>query len=286
MHFEQYDFFLIIIRTRFTENDMWLASEITRMNKGCFFIRTNIDADLTDCQDDQPESFNEETILTEIKNNCLTNLRTLGVQSSSVYLISSLLENTSRWDFPRLCTDLIASFPALKRQAFVLAMSPICVTLIRAKIVELKKRIWIVATASAAVAAIPIPFASVGFDLTACIQETKVYRKQLGLTETALHQLSERHQIPFENFSIALKDKLPIQKVADIGKFLLSIARSVALTMASQEASRFIPIVGLAIASAASFGSTLYILNKILNDIEQAAITVQEIILRSSSNFD
>ncbi len=283
MNFDQYDFFLIVTKTRFSENDAWLAREIIRMNKGFFFIRTQIDADIKNAKDNQPNSFNEETLLTRIRNDCLSNLNEI---TPSIYLISGLLNYNYRWDFPRLINDLISNFPILKRQAFTLAMCPINTDIIRAKIAEFKKRIWLVATASATVAVIPIPFASVGFDLTACIREVKVYRKQLGLTEDALRQLSEHHNIPFERLSIALNDKIPIELIANIGNFVLSSARSIALSIGTKETSRYVPIVGTAIASAASFGSTMYILNSILNDMEQAALQIPNIVFEFSSNFD
>jgi hypothetical protein len=283
MNFDQYDFFLIVTQTRFSANDAWLAREITRMNKGFFFIRTQIDVDIQNTKDDQSNSFDEQTVLTRIRNDCLTNFNEI---SPSIYLISGLLTHNYLWDFPRLITDLITNFPIIKRQAFLLTMSPISTEIIRAKITELKKRVWLVATASATVAIIPVPFVSIGFDLTACIQEIKVYRKQLGLTEQALRQLSERHKIPYEQFSIAFNDRIPIQMVTDIGKFVLSSARSIALSLGTQQTSRFVPIVGTAIASAASFGSTMYILNSILNDMEQVALQIQKIVFEYSSNLN
>ncbi|CAF4561460.1 unnamed protein product [Rotaria sp. Silwood2] len=182
--------------------------------------------------------------------------------------------------------DLLTHFPDLKRHAFILAMNPVCKDVVRAKTVHLRKRIWLVAVASAAVAVIPAPFVSIGFDLTACIQETKFYRQQLGLTEDAIRTLSERHGIPYERFTITIDERIPIQAVASVGQFVLSVARSVATSMIKQESARYIPLIGSAIASAASFGTTLYILNTILNDMEQAALQVQEIIVQSSANFN
>ncbi len=283
MDFDQYDFFLIVTKTRFSSTDAWLAREITRINKGFFFIRTQIDVDIQNTKDEQSNFFDEQTVLTRIRNDCLTNFDE--ISPSSIYLISGLLNQNYRWDFPRLITDLVTNFPVLKRQAFLLTMSPISTEIIRAKVNELKQRIWLVAIASATVAIIPIPFVSLGFDLTACIQETKVYRKQLGLNEKTLRQLSERHKIPYEQFSIAFNDRIPIQMVTDIGKFVLSSARSIALSIGPQQTSRYIPIVGTAIASAASFGSTIYILNSILNDMEQVALEIQKIVFEHSSNF-
>jgi hypothetical protein len=74
--------------------------------------------------------------------------------------------------------------------------------------------------------------------------------------------------------------------VTDIGKFVLSSARSIALSLGTQQTSRFVPIVGTAIASAASFGSTMYILNSILNDMEQVALQIQKIVFEYSSNLN
>ncbi len=89
---------LIISRTRFTENDLWLASEIKKNGKRFFFIRTNIDQDLYNEKIDHPKTYNETLVLDRIRDNCLTHIRTVE-ENANVFLISGRINYTSRLEF-------------------------------------------------------------------------------------------------------------------------------------------------------------------------------------------
>ena len=86
---------LIISRTRFTENDLWLAREIKKNGKHFFFIRTNIDQDLYNEKIDHPSTYNETLVLNRIRENCLAHIRTVD-ESNSVFLISGRIQYTTR----------------------------------------------------------------------------------------------------------------------------------------------------------------------------------------------
>lgn len=82
-------------RTRFTENDLWLANEVKRNSKRFFFIRTNIDQDLYNEKVDHPKAYNETVILNRIRENCLVHVRTVD-ETPNVFLISGRINYTSR----------------------------------------------------------------------------------------------------------------------------------------------------------------------------------------------
>lgn len=86
---------LIISRTRFTENDLWLANEVKKNGKHFFFIRTNIDQDLYNEKIDHPSTYNETVVLNRIRENCLAHVRTVD-ETASVFLISGRINHTSR----------------------------------------------------------------------------------------------------------------------------------------------------------------------------------------------
>jgi hypothetical protein len=92
---ESFSLVLIISRTRFTENDLWLANEIKKNGKSFFFIRTNIDQDLYNEKIDHPTNYNETLILNRIRENCLTHVRTVEDQAN-VFLISGRINYTTR----------------------------------------------------------------------------------------------------------------------------------------------------------------------------------------------
>ena len=86
---------LIISRTRFTENDLWLATEIKKNGKHFFFIRTNIDQDLYNEKIDHPSNYNESLVLARIRENCLLHVHTVE-EKANVFLISGRINYTSR----------------------------------------------------------------------------------------------------------------------------------------------------------------------------------------------
>jgi len=56
---DTYDFFIIITATRFTENDAWLATEVSKRNKNFYFVRTKIDQDVLTATRYRKKSVNE-----------------------------------------------------------------------------------------------------------------------------------------------------------------------------------------------------------------------------------
>jgi GTPase Era involved in 16S rRNA processing len=74
VNFNMYHFFLIITSKRFTDDDLWLTNQVTAIKKGFYFIRTKIDEDIKNEQEDYPER-QEKDILFRIKNECFKNLQ-------------------------------------------------------------------------------------------------------------------------------------------------------------------------------------------------------------------
>ncbi|CAF1012749.1 unnamed protein product [Rotaria sp. Silwood1] len=58
-----FDFFLIVSTSRFTENDMWLVEQTQKFGKEFYFLRTKVDIDLENGFKDYPNDYNESTVL-------------------------------------------------------------------------------------------------------------------------------------------------------------------------------------------------------------------------------
>uniref|UniRef100_A0A8C6TYS7 IRG-type G domain-containing protein n=1 Tax=Neogobius melanostomus TaxID=47308 RepID=A0A8C6TYS7_9GOBI len=89
MEFEKYDFFILVSNDRFRENDAKLAKEIQKMKKKFYFVRSKIDQNITSEKEEDPD-LNEENLLKLIRDNCITELQVLGVESPKVFLVSGL----------------------------------------------------------------------------------------------------------------------------------------------------------------------------------------------------
>ncbi|KAM6977913.1 LOW QUALITY PROTEIN: calpain-2 catalytic subunit-like [Aplochiton taeniatus] len=72
VHFERYDFFIIISSDRFRLNDIMLATKIQEMNKKFYFLRSKIDVSLY--AEKRKKNFNEAATLDSIRQNCIKGL--------------------------------------------------------------------------------------------------------------------------------------------------------------------------------------------------------------------
>jgi uncharacterized protein (DUF697 family) len=167
----------------------------------------------------------------------------------------------------------------------ILSMSVMCKEVLLAKVAALYRRIWIVASASAAVAVIPVPFLSLGFDATLVMSEVEFYRKQLGLDQVALQKLSTVYRIPMERIEKELNEIFPLQHLNALRAFVLNFAKKQAVGATTEEFARYIPYVGTAIASTLSFGICFVVLYKILMRMEQAALKVVDVVIESSNRM-
>lgn len=269
---------------QYLENDLWLASEVKTNLKKFLFIRTNIDSDLYNEYEDHPNTYNDEEILQHIRQNCLEYIHTVD-SNAEVFLISGHLKNRLRFDFGKLNETLLRDYPSLKRESMILSMSVMCKEVLLAKVAALYRRIWIVSSASAAIAVIPVPFLSLGFDATLVMTEVEFYRKQLGLDQATLLKLSQVYKIPMEKIEKELNEIFPLQHLNSLRKVVLDFAQKQAVGTTTEEFARYVPYVGTAIASTLSFGVCYVVLYKILLRMEQAALKVIDVVIRASNQM-
>ena len=253
-------------------------------NKRFVFVRTNVDSDLFNEYEDHPTTFNEDEVLQHIRNNCLEYIRPVD-PTAEVFLISGHLKNRLRFDFGKLTETLMRDYPSLKRESMILSMSVMCKEVLIAKIAALHRRIWIIASASAAVAVVPVPFLSLGFDATLVMTEVEFYKKQLGLDQEALTKLSQVYQIPMQKIEKELNEIFPLQHLNSLRRFVFDFAKKQAVRAAPGEFARYVPYVGTAIVSTLSFGVCYAVLYKILIRMEQASLKIIDIVIDASNQM-
>lgn len=278
--FEKFDFFLIICSSRFTENDLWLANQARKENKNFYFIRTKIDIDIRNDRDDHPypeekQEEKEMALLEKVSSNCLVHLEEGGLGTENpIFLISGKLRYIGRWDFPALQEKLLESIPALKREALTLSLQCNSKAIVNRKVEALKARIWMVATMSAAGGAIPVPGMSAVIDMMLVAHEIREYKKQLGLDDKTLHGLAIRHGLDEEKL-------IKIVGLTNIPK----AATAAAFAMAAEEVmSFFLPIAGMVVGAAMSFGTTAAVLRQFLSKLQKAALQIVELTIQASKS--
>ena len=250
-----------------------MAKEIKEQGKSFFFIRTKIDEDVKSGK--RKKSFSEAAMLQEIRSDCVKNLvdeaRKSICSKEDIFLISNHL--SGEWDFSRLTEAILDALPRYEREALTLclnALTGLSKNLLERKVKILKGRIFLVAGMSAAVALAPVPGLSIAVDALIMFNEVREYITQLGIPvqgSTIFNFLSS----PTQRSVIATQVQF-----SSAPKILALLAKEAGAGLAVEEASRYIPFVGSAIAGAISFGCTIFFLRKCLNKIEEVALAVLE----------
>ena len=260
---EKFHAFLIFTASRFTENDLKLAKKVRSIKKKFFFIRTKIDENVR-AEQTGKRSFNEDAMLREIRRNCVENLGDLLSNGEDVFLISNHFP--AKWDFARLTKAILDALTKYQQESLILSLGNVLTRssndLFQRKVEVLRGRIWMVASASAAAALVPIPGLSFGVDAALILWELNFCRSQLGLPEEGSDEFAT---LPFTTQEKVRK--VCLTTVAQLSGFLAVYTTEAAL----EDATRFIPFIGLAIASGMSFTTTYFVLKKLLKNVEEAA---------------
>ncbi|XP_035767873.1 interferon-inducible GTPase 5-like [Neolamprologus brichardi] len=274
--FEKYDFFIIMSDTRFRENDVKLAREIQRMKKKFYFVRSKIDNDIN--AEKRKKNFNKERTLTKIRDDCVKRLRGLGFESPQVFLVSSF--KLLRYDFNLLHQTFYKDLPKNKRIILLSTFYKINPEIIRKKKQTLKSKIKYYALGSGAGAAVPLPGLSVAVDAAVLVGAVTNFVHAFGLDIPTLQRLSARTGVSYADLCAVIISPLAAGEITT--ELLLKVIAqlgSIAALIATEEVSRFIPIIGIPLSLGLSFTTTYKILKLILTELPDDAHRVFERVL-------
>ena len=141
IHIEKYDAFIIMTATRFSEQAGVLARKLQSFKVPFFFVRTKIDQDYHSENVTKRSTFNEVTMLDEIKEGCSRNLKLKEVEidDNDIFLISNLYAR--RWDFARLTEAINNRMHSRKRECFLLSMLSLSENILKKKVEFLKGKV-------------------------------------------------------------------------------------------------------------------------------------------------
>ncbi|XP_043560282.1 interferon-inducible GTPase 5-like [Chiloscyllium plagiosum] len=268
MKFKSYDFFIIISACRFTENDTKLAREIKRLGKNFYFVRSKIDCDLYSKRK-RGRQCNEEEELNKIRNDCVSKLQEAGIPSPRVYLISNF--DLNLYDFSLLNKALEDGLPNIKKSVYILALPNVSLEILEKKRKELRKRIWMSATLSGGIGAVPVPGVSLAFDSVIIIKEIVHFRQCLGLDNSSLQSLAKRVGKPVEDLKAVVTTPLVRGEITpDVINRLAWGATAVAAS-AIELALDTIPVIGSIFGAGSSFFFTYKLLSAALDDLTESA---------------
>ena len=124
------------------------------------------------------------------------------------------------------------------------------------------------ATYSGIGALVPVPGLSTMVDLIVIKQELNFYKSQLGLPM----QNSKEFRMMTPEDQVKLR-KFCVSGTIETGKLMAKYAST---SIVVEEFSRYIPLLGTAIASSISFCTTYYFLEQCLNEMEEIALACQD----------
>ncbi|XP_053388616.1 T-cell-specific guanine nucleotide triphosphate-binding protein 2-like [Mercenaria mercenaria] len=273
VNLKKYDFFIILSSERFSEDDGWLATEIKQMGKRFYFVRTKVQIDIVNEPLSRETPRQREEILDTIRNDCKENLKKHELSDSDVYLIDNFIPDD--FDFDNLQAKIIKDAPQLKREAIAFSLSGRTDEIILQKKIELEKRIPIIAFASAVAGAVPLPGLGTSVDVGLLGQETRLYKKQFGLTDEAIKKSAQILGMREEE----LKQKLDLKTflLNCTTKGMIVLLREIAIEEAAAEAVKFvIPIIGSAVSGVLSYKTTSYCLRNILEEMYQDSVKINK----------
>ena len=267
VNLEKYHTFLIFTASRFTKNDLELAKKIRENKKTFFLIRTKIDESVRAKK--RKRTFNEKAMLEKIRRNCVESLGDLLSNERDIFLISN--HDPDKWDFARLTQAILDALTRYQRESLTLSLGDVITRspegFFQRKVDVLRGRIWMIASASAAAALVPLPGLSFAVDAALILKELRFYRSQLGLPEIGSAEFAKLH--------LATKERVIAVSLTTAAQ-LSGILAPYTAEAAFKEVTRFIPFVGLAIASGMSFGATYYALTQLLKNVEEVALLVRK----------
>uniref|UniRef100_A0A8C6Y981 IRG-type G domain-containing protein n=1 Tax=Naja naja TaxID=35670 RepID=A0A8C6Y981_NAJNA len=271
VNFERYDVFIIVTAERFTENDALLAKEVQTMGKKFYYVRSKIDCSVQ--SEKRKRNFNMEKTLETIRNYCQDSLKSTGVPSPRVFLISSW--EVHMYDFPLLQETIADELPDHKKDILILSLHIFSQTELMRKKEVMKAFIKQVALMSCAFGAMPVPGLSMACDVGILIDALRCFCRAFGLDDRSLRFLALQTGKEFEDLKSAIK-KTPLANAVDrelVFSLLMKSSLWVAVSVVEMVLD-IIPVIGSLFGGASSFIVTYYFLNSFLDDAVEDARNV------------
>ncbi len=263
------------------ENDLWLAKEVERSGKVFFLVRTRLDENLKNHKADYPASYSKTKVIKDIRMDCEKNLRRANL-SCHVYVISGKIKHSKLGDYPRLLEDMVSKTSGLQRHAMVLSLTANSRRMIEQKYEIMKDDVTKISVAMCVVMSILgnlVTYANAfqqkgeTLEVEMFLDHVREFKGRLNLNKEMLSDISQQYGIPLPKLLAAIA---PIMETTD--RAVQAISTSVAPRNTLEKIVHSIPIVGNWTSAGASTYRMKKYLSKILKDMKEAALKVQDMI--------
>ena len=196
------------------------------------------------------------------------------MESPQVFLVSGF--DLHLYDFPALQDTMERELPSHKRNVLILTLPNVCKSIINKKKEVFRSQIWRYALTCAVVAAVPLPGISIAADVGILVKVLRDYLFGFGLDKKSLEKLSRDTNIPLDDIKPVLKCICSGKNVTnELVLIMLQSGALVSAALVAEEGSRWIPFIGIPIASALSFTSIYTFLSSTVNSLSVDAESIR-----------
>lgn len=282
MKLHEYDYFFVFFDKVLEEVDLWVAEQLIKMRKPFCLVRSKLDKDV---EDGNEQEIDGKTVIsnlrTEILNTINNNHKNKQLRAHcKIFLISCVKKRIGEID--TLFRHIRENLSSIKFEAVVYSLSTLSQDVIEEKYKTLQSRVNKASLGTALIAASPIPGLDAYANIEILVNEIKHYVQVFGLTSEQIRKINYSDQKQLK--CIELFGSGSDEKTYEIVKRMF-IEKYVVLFGALSISDIFLPIVG-SVISAASTATIVYsFLNEILENLQQDAIFIYDIILPSPARI-
>ncbi len=190
--------FFIVSSERFTENDVFLAREIKALGKRFLYIRSKIDNDIRNEQEDRENPMTPEEIMAYVKSDTIKGLQKEGIQieSTEIFTINAKLKACQRYEFLDTLAYILDNLPQLKNEVMLMSIDPISSDIVDRNVTFLRRYVFPGGASSAL--ALPISVSGIGNEIL--FHMYMFFKEKLGLDDTSLERIANRYGVDVEIF--------------------------------------------------------------------------------------
>ena len=272
---EDYDCFIIVTSNRWREDDTYLVTELRKMRKHFFVVRSMFDqAVAAEWRDNRlPES----EVRAKIERNLLSQLRENG--TTKVYLVSAW--HPTQYDLEALLEAIAKTLDGVKRQRFYADMAAMGEAGLKRKREVLTGLLPYYAGLAAANGINPILGLDVATDIAILLKFAHEVASVYGLDKKQMdfvERMFGLERIPALAGKVA---QFTAKYLAKEGLVLL--LKQVATRAASKEMVKFVPFVGPLIAAGIGWKTTFILGEDLIDEAEQLAREVLDAVAQSAT---
>jgi GTP-binding protein EngB required for normal cell division len=263
MKISDYDFFLIFVNNALSEDDIWMAGELRKLDKPFSFVRSKIDVDIDNAI---PDGKDPEMIIPEIKRHLEEAMGAELEYTNCIFLISSRKPDLGEMsDLIRYIEETMDGF---KAQVLVVSIHPMTKNIVERKHKLLKARLVKVTALAAGIAASPLPGVDAAANFALLAKELDHYLHVFEIQPEFVNSLKDfdRSLLKCKSLTTQTFKMIPFI-ISKLGYYA-----TVAVTQSWLEI--MLPLVGSIVSAATASWATYTFLDDMLQDLKHDAMLI------------